>query len=264
MEQWKPVAGYEGYYEVSNAGVVRRIVNARNNRVRAGHIMVPFLDRYGYLAYGLRGSSGSKKSHAAHRIVAEAFIPNALSLPQINHINEDKHDNRVENLEWCTAHYNKHHNDAPARRMKKIAQFDMHGDFMRYWDGAIQAGQELSIFRQSIAQCCNGKLRHSGGFKWRMYDEAHVLSDGTMEWYDVEWAKAPRGKCQVIQMTLGGEHVATHKNATQASIAVSGTASNHDHIYACCENKRACKTFGGYTWKYGSSHGQEGGQLTDQ
>jgi hypothetical protein len=110
MEQWKPVKGYEGYYEISNLGnirsVDREVATAFGYSViRSGKILSKVVDAYGYETVHL-SRENQKKRHKVHRLVADAFIYNPNNLPSVNHKSENKLDNRVENLEWCTIAYN--------------------------------------------------------------------------------------------------------------------------------------------------------------
>ena len=105
-EIWKPIVGYEGLYEVSSYGRVRSLDKYDSrNCFRKGKVLSPFKDRYGYLSVVL-SCNGKCKTINVHRLVAKAFLPNPDNLPQVNHKNEDKSDNRVDNLEWCDSKYN--------------------------------------------------------------------------------------------------------------------------------------------------------------
>lgn len=101
-ELWKPVVGYEGIYEVSNLGSVASL-----NYKRTGERKILKLSKTkkGYLYLVLR-KDGCPKHHRVHRLVAAAFVPNKNGGQHVNHINENKMDNRAENLEWCTNEYN--------------------------------------------------------------------------------------------------------------------------------------------------------------
>ena len=109
-EIWRPVVGYEGLYEVSSYGRVRsldRYVKSKSESYRLikGKVLIGSISRCGYIMCHIRVNEVSKY-YLVHRLVAEAFIPNPDNLSCINHKNEDKTDNRVENLEWCSYSYN--------------------------------------------------------------------------------------------------------------------------------------------------------------
>lgn len=112
MTSWKPVEGYEGFYEVSDRGDVRslpRLVKngAKSFRTTAARILTPIRSGSGYLHVSL--CKGKQTFRAIHRLVAEAFLPNPENKTQVNHIDGDRYNNSAENLEWCTALENAAH-----------------------------------------------------------------------------------------------------------------------------------------------------------
>lgn len=108
-EVWKPIKGYEGIYEVSNYGRIKSLQRIRNNKngliTLKTSIRKPQVSRGGYLCVILR-KHNDPKYHYVHRLVASAFIPNPNNYPFINHIDEVKTNNQVNNLEWCSRLYN--------------------------------------------------------------------------------------------------------------------------------------------------------------
>lgn len=101
FERWLPIAEYPSY-EVSSLGRVRNI--------RTQHILKPAPNSKGYLCVLLyKGSKRNRRTHLVHRLVARAFLPNPSNLPQVNHLNGQKRDNKEVNLEWCTQSQNMKH-----------------------------------------------------------------------------------------------------------------------------------------------------------
>ena len=106
IEEWRPIEGYEGLYEVSNTGRVRSLDKYDSmNRFLRGRILRLFTDGLGYLRAQLYSNS-KRKSFLVHRLVAQAFIPNPDNLPQVNHRDENPSNDSVDNLEWCDGKYN--------------------------------------------------------------------------------------------------------------------------------------------------------------
>lgn len=165
-EIWKPIAGYEGIYEISNLGRVKSL-----NYHRSGKecVLKPNKHNCGYIRATL-SNGGHMLSYYVHRLVAEAFIPNPDHLPQVNHIDEDKTNNRVDNLEWCTAKYNNNYGTGKDRqvtaRSKAVKQLTLNGEFITKWKSANEAGRKNGISNSHICDCCNGKQRQTGGYKW--------------------------------------------------------------------------------------------------
>lgn len=108
-EEWRDVPGFDGVYQVSNLGRVRSLPRKVWNYTKPGRIMADYCKPNGYKTVGLSHGGKHCKHAYVHRLVAQAFIPNPENLPEINHKNFDKKDNRVSNLEWVTSAENKAH-----------------------------------------------------------------------------------------------------------------------------------------------------------
>ena len=156
-EIWKDIPEYEGLYQVSNLGRVKSLIYGKER------IMKLSKDKDGYLQVQL-SKKGKIKLKKVHRLVAEAFIDNPESKPQVNHINEIKTDNRVENLEWCTAQYNKEYSYA-----KKVVQKDKNNKFIKLWNSVAEAERNLKISNGNISACCYKKRKSAGGYMWEFY-----------------------------------------------------------------------------------------------
>lgn len=117
LEIWRPIDGYTGLYEVSSLGKIRSLLRKKDNN--HGRLLSPSPNTDGYLTVVLTKDS-QRKSFKVHRLVAQAFIPNPNSYPQVNHKDENKSNNQVTNLEWCTAKYNNNYGGRISRASKNI------------------------------------------------------------------------------------------------------------------------------------------------
>lgn len=125
QEEWRDIEGYEGYYQVSNLGRVKSLARAVKKQWFLKHIreriMRPGLEDKGYQIVVLR-INNSRQTIRVHKLVAQAFIPNPNNLPQVNHKDCNRSNNRVDNLEWCTAAYNVTYADAIEKRRAQIVK----------------------------------------------------------------------------------------------------------------------------------------------
>ena len=163
-EIWKDIEGYEGLYQVSNLGNIKRIFKS--------HIVLckPSFDTRGYKQIVL-SKNRKRKSYKVHRLVAKAFIPNHNNLPCINHKDEDKTNNCVDNLEWCTIEYNNNYGTRGYRctrhKLKKVKLFDSSGKkVIKIYNSLKDAEKETNICSSNISACCRKIIKKAGGFIW--------------------------------------------------------------------------------------------------
>ena len=161
FETFVKVVGFENY-EVSNLGKVRNI--------KSGKVLKPHLNHKGYLKHHL-SKNNKLKELFLHRIIATAFIDNPEGKPCVNHIDENKLNNDLSNLEWCTVKENNVHGTRIKRVAEKLSQkviqLDLNGNVLNEFESMVQAGQETGVSRSNISSCCNGKLKSAGGYKWK-------------------------------------------------------------------------------------------------
>lgn len=187
-EIWKSILGYEGIYEISNYGNVRRI--SYDHYQNQKEFSIPFYkkpakDKDGYLRYSL-AKNNKDKSYFAHRLVAQAFIPNPNNYPIINHIDCNPQNNYYKNLEWCNHKYNTEY----ALRLKRLIprkasthyaskyvyQYDKDGNFLNVFNGSCDAARKLNILSGHIRECCRGVLKTYKGFIFRYGDKINQTS----------------------------------------------------------------------------------------
>lgn len=171
MEIWRDVIGFECLYQVSTNGRVRSYDRAvayprgqRGIAVKKGKVLSPKVTQTGYYEVVLIGADGARHSKRVHRLVAEAFIPNPDKLPYINHIDENKQNNNVTNLEWCTP---KHNSEEYTRKRCLFTQCDLSGNFIKDWNSMTEAALAVKGTKHGISKCCAGKLKTYRGFIWK-------------------------------------------------------------------------------------------------
>ena len=166
-EIWKSIKDYEGLYEISNLGRVRSL--PRKGTYKDIHILKLGKNHKGYLQVKLSKDS-VLKCKSIHRLVAETFIENKDNLPCINHKNEIKTDNNVNNLEWCSISYNNNYGERQKRVSKTQGKKVIGTNEIEtlIFNSANEAEIYLKNRKGSnISQCANGKLRTAYGYKWR-------------------------------------------------------------------------------------------------
>lgn len=183
-EVWKPIPSYEGYYEASNTGRIRsldRVVNVEETEQHCeyeysqkGKILIPILNNAGYYRVSLV-KERSKKIHSIHRLVAKTFIDNPNNYQCVNHIDENKLNNNVYNLEWCTHRYNTNHGNSlfirsqkqrfTNKNMKPVIA--MHNCTQIEFDSIRSAARFLNL-KQSNIQKALKTGNKCGKYNWRI------------------------------------------------------------------------------------------------
>lgn len=174
-ETWKDIKDYEGLYQVSNLDNVRsleRVVTHKTTGSRTIREKILKLnnDNNGYFYVSL-SKDGKKKNFKIHRLVAEAFIPNPENLPQVNHIDENKSNNKITNLEWSTSLSNLNHSRVIEKgnlaRKRRIIQKSFDGNIIETYSSITEAVKALGLNNHSlISMCCLGKRRSAYNYFW--------------------------------------------------------------------------------------------------
>ena len=150
----KDIKNYEGLYAITPEG---EVWSYRNKR-----FLKPYTNDDGYFQVVLM-KNGERKYCRVHRLVAEAYIPNTDNLPQVNHKDENKTNNCLQNLEWCSAKYNVNYGTRTEKTKKPILQYSLDGEFIREWSSTTDVGIEV---KKGINNCLRGRAKSAYGYKW--------------------------------------------------------------------------------------------------
>lgn len=259
-EVWKYIPGFENNYMASNLGRIKSLerddVYYRSDykttcvRHRKAKILHLGHDKDGY--YGcipcLNGKRFMKK---VHKLIALTFIPNPNNFLCINHKNEVKTDNRVVNLEWCTALYNLKYGTALERaalhninnplRSKTIYQYDLDGKFVNHFPSISEASRKTGINSSKIGYACK-KRGIAGDYIWSFRNKPSDIK------VIISHIKNRRsGSKRVTQFSKEGVYVREYKSAKEAE-RITGIKSQA--ISACCKNYRGIVSAGGFVWRF--------------
>ena len=246
-EIWKDIPEYEGKYQVSNIGNIRslyfhrtagKICELKQQTTHDGYKRVPL------------SLHGNKKCMAVHVLVANAFIPNPDNKPQVNHIDGNKENNTVQNLEWVTGKENIHHAISTGLRQarknykkgsdhhcsKPVCQYKFDGSFVKKWDCISDAARHFDCSPSTIINCCMGRIKSCKGFMWRQFEGDYPNSI-----LPLETKNYPR---LIIQKSLDGKIIKKWNGYKQL---VSETKYRCGDICECCKGRQ--KSAYGFLWE---------------
>lgn len=261
-EVWKDIPEYEGWYQVSNMGRIKSLDRFYTQKRKCdkeprqsfikGKIIKA--SSYGqYLICHLK-RNGTSKAVKFHRVVCTMFHPNQNKLPEVNHINEIKTDNRADNLEWCTRQYNANWGTAIMRqsinsrnhpaKSKPVYQCTFNGKILKKYPSIKEAARLTGLKEANIASVCyGGKSKSAGGYLWSFSSNVEELQKILKRKHEVK----PRHGKNVHQYTLEGKHIATYISAAEASRQTGVCKVN---IIQVCNHVVGYKSAGGFLWKY--------------
>lgn len=174
-EEWRDVVGYEGLYQVSSMGRVKSLERklphwCGGERTVKERFLKPGAAREGYLIVCL-SDGGKRKMFFVHRLVCQAFHDNPENKLDVNHINENKTDNRACNLEWCTRKENCNHgtrNERMAKtKSKPVGQYTLDGELVKIWPSTMEVQRQTGFGQGNISYAANGKYKQAYGFVWK-------------------------------------------------------------------------------------------------
>ena len=271
-EIWKPIKGYEGYYEISNYGRVKSVERYVQQGNYMRHVKESFkgisADKYGYPRVTLCKNRVSR-SHLLHVLLAKAFIPNPECKPQVDHVNTNKGDYSLSNLRWVTPKENSNNPNTlehcrkntyiketaiKANRTKKergtssapktVYQFSLDGEYITSYDSASEAERNTKVHDSVIRNACDGKAYSAGGFLWS-YKK-------TPPKYEVPVHTNAKG---VYKITTSGEIIEEYASLLSAAKSNGVIASN---ISRSIKTGIKC---GGFLWKYKEQNDRAGDLL---
>lgn len=178
MEIWKDIPDYEGLYQVSTLGRVKSLPKTYQHNLwnKTVYLKEKILkgspDKDGYLRVGLTKQGIGLKIFKIHRLVCITFLPNPNNLPEVNHKNEDKQDNRLSNLEWCTTEYNINYGSrttkSSLKKTKKVIKINPENNhIIQEYKSSIEASKDVNKSASWIRNAARRENIKAAGFYWR-------------------------------------------------------------------------------------------------
>lgn len=244
QEIWKDIDGYEGLYKVSSMGRVYSVPRISPTGCKVnGRFLCHGDNGHGYKIVNL-WKDGKSKIKYVHRLVALAFIPNPDNLPEINHKDENKENNCVSNLEWCSNRYNVTYGTARKRGMATYRQnghntpidkYDTSGNLIKTYEVSYDLRKD-GVKRRCVLNCCYGRTRSYKGFVYRFHGEPFGYRPKSSNHY----------KVMITKFDCNGNVVAIYNSISSAEKA-NGLGRNALYSYSYAWSRDA--VIGGYVYK---------------
>lgn len=196
-EEWRDIEGYEGIYQISDCGRVKSLERmvpwGKGIRHIKERYLRPDIKKNGYLFYHLHPGDGTENSEYAHRLVAQAFITNPFHKKDVNHIDGNKLNNCVDNLEWATRSENQIHAYNVLKRTrehpigwdnklaKHIVQLNLDGSFVEKWASSRDFQRQTGKVEANVRRCLTGKQKTAYGFRWMYLEDYQKEVDKLLE-----------------------------------------------------------------------------------
>ena len=162
----RDIPGYESLYAVTSCGKVYSY--------RAKKFLKPRLTKKGYCRV-LLYKDGKGKDFYIHRLVSEAYLDNPENLSQVNHKDEDKSNNSVQNLEYCDAAYNTNYGTGKERSAKSRQKKVICIETQEIFDSVTEAAKAVDVDKSSISRCIAGRQKTCAGYHWKQYDQKEEM-----------------------------------------------------------------------------------------
>ena len=244
LENFVDIQGYEGLYNVNKCGEVLS--------VRSGKLLTVCKDGQGYMNVAL-SKNGKSRTHKVHRLVALAFILNPNNYPYINHKDEDKTNNNVENLEWCTPKYNLNYGTAikrrseaikasPVKQRKAVIQLSLSGVFIKEYRSTKEASEETGIDRRQISCAMHHVGKQAQGYLWVLKDDYNK----NIDYGEIHKRVSTHPKVKrIAQYTKDGIFVKKWNSLKEAHLNLG---INYSSLTNCLHGKYSHA--GGFVWKF--------------
>lgn len=252
-EQWKPIEGHS-YYEVSNQGRVRSYKRKNKGINVVPHILTPRQNRCGYLYLDLRNNN-QHNYKTIHRLVAKAFIPNPNNYACINHKDEDRTNNRVENLEWCNAKYNNNYGNCKQKKSaalinhpslsKPIYQFNFYGQFIQSYVSGSEAARQNGLKLSSLQKAAVHSNMYSGNWLWS-YDKEYNFEKEINSIGKIYYLRCLQ---PIIQYDKKGNYITSYTGMNEVEKALKHPKFNMSNIIKAFQRENG--TCYGYHWELG-------------